>query len=92
MSVTTYYKIRKKDNPTLFIKGTPVYHSYDQSGRVFQTLGHLRTFITNVMNNTYKSNNVSDWEIVELEMVVKEVKEVHEIITAKKLTELLKRQ
>jgi hypothetical protein len=36
-------------------------------------------------------NRVADWEIVEIEMVVREVKGIHEIITAKKLMELLKK-
>ena len=88
-----YYKIRKKDDPELFVKGTPFYQSYDKSGRIFQTLGQLRTFVTGVMNSDSRSdrgrNRVSEWEVVELEMVIKEVKGVHEIITAKKLKELI---
>jgi len=88
-----YYKIRKKDDPELYVKGTPYYQSYDKSGRIFQTLGQLRTFVTGVMNSDGRSdsgrNRVSEWEVVELEMVIKEVKGVHEIITAKKLKELI---
>jgi hypothetical protein len=88
-----YYKIRKKDDPELFVRGTPYYQSYDKSGRIFQTLGQLRTFVTGVMNSDSRSdsgrNRVSEWEVVELEMVIKEVKGVHEIITAKKLKELI---
>jgi hypothetical protein len=34
-------------------------------------------------------NRVADWEVVELEMVIKEVKGVHEVLTAKKIKELL---
>jgi len=86
----TYYKIRKKDEPNLYVKGTPVYHSYDNSGRVFQTLGNLRSFLTNVMNNQYRSSHLNDWEIVELEMIVKEVKAIHEVVKAEKLVQLLK--
>lgn len=91
--MTIYYKIRSKDNHELYIKGTPMYQSYDKTGRIFQTLGQLRTFVTGVMNVDSRSksgrNRVADWEVVELEMVVKEVKGVHEIITAKKIKELL---
>ena len=95
--MTTYYKIRYKDDPEKYIKGTPAYQSYDKTGRIFQSLGQLRTFLTGVMNNdswyskkdeTYH-NRVAEWEVVELEMVVKEVKGVHEVITAKKLKELI---
>ena len=92
-----YYKIRYKDDPEKYIKGTPAYQSYDKTGRIFQSLGQLRTFLTSVMNadaryskrdETHK-NRVAEWEVVELEMVVKEVKGVHEVITAKKLKELI---
>jgi hypothetical protein len=90
--MTVYYKIRYKDDPEKYIKGTPYYQSYDKTGRIFQTLGQLRTFLTGVMNADGRSdgrNRVSEWEIVELEMVVKEVKGVHEVITAKKLKEMI---
>jgi hypothetical protein len=97
VAMTTYYKIRYKDNPELFIKGTPAYQSSDKTGRIFQSLGQLRTFLTSVMNNDSwyarkgepSRNRVADWEVVELEMVVKEVKGVHEVITAKRLKELI---
>ena len=93
-----YYKIRKKDDPDMFVKGTPYYLSYDKTGRIFQSLGNLRSFLTGVMNadsrdNRYgdkdNRNRIADWEVVELEMVVKEVKGVHEVISAKKLKEIL---
>jgi hypothetical protein len=97
--MTTYYKIRYKDDPEKYIKGTPAYQSFDKSGRIFQTLGQLRSFLTGVMNNdsyyTRKGdtshNRVADWEVVEYELTEKEVKGIHEVITAKKLKELLMR-
>lgn len=88
-----YYKIRKKDDPELYVKGTPYYHSYDKTGRIFQKIGQLRAFLTGVMNSDSRKdigrNRVAEWEVVELEMIVKDVKGVHEVITAKKLKELL---
>ena len=48
--MTIFYKIRYKDNPELYIKGTPGYQSVDKSGRTFQSIGALRTFLTGVMN------------------------------------------
>lgn len=90
-----YYKIRRKDDPEMYVSGTPYYQSYDKTGRIFQKIGQLRTFLTGVMNNDargdVKRNRVADWEVVELEMIVKEVKAVHEVITAKKLKELIMR-
>lgn len=95
--MTTYYKIRSKSDPELFVKGTPAYQSYDKTGRTFHTLGQLRTFLTGVMNSdTFygkrdetQRNRVADWEIVELEVTEKSVKGIHEVITAKKLKELM---
>lgn len=98
MAMTTFYKIRYKDDPEKYIKGTPAYQSFDKSGRTFQTLGQLRTFLTGVMNedSNYSKyhagehrNRVANWEIVELEVTEKDVKAVHEVITAKKLKELI---
>ena len=94
-----YYKIRYKDDIEKYITGTPAYQSFDKKGRIFQSLGQLRTFLTGVMNSdSYyarkgqtPANRVADWEVVELEMVIKEVKGVHEVITAKKLKELIMR-
>ena len=86
------YKIRKRDNPELFVKGTPYYQTYDKEGRIFTTLGKLRTFLTNVMSADDRSDRngrISDWEVVELEMIVKEVKGIHEVITAKTLKKIL---
>lgn len=97
--MTIYYKIRKKDEPEQYVKGTPMYHSYDKTGRIFQSLGNLRSFLTSVMNSDsyygkrdeQPHNRVAEWEVVELEMVVKEVKGVHEVITPKKLMALIKK-
>lgn len=92
-----YYKIRYKDDPEKYVKGTPAYQSSDKTGRIFQSLGNLRSFLTGVMNSdSYYSrkgetprNRIAEWEVVELEMVIKEVKGVHEVITQKKLIEML---
>jgi hypothetical protein len=84
-----YYKIRSKDNPERYVTGTPTYNSYAESGRIFQKIGQLRTFLTLVMNDKYRFHKISEWEVVEIEMVIKEVKGVHEVITQKKLIELL---
>lgn len=89
--MTTYYKIRKKGVDDMYVKGTPVYHSYDKTGRIFQSLGALRTFLTGIMNHPYRSSDVTEWEVIELAMVVRDIKDVHEVITAKRLTELLKK-
>lgn len=74
----------------MFLKGTPVYHSYDKKGRIFTSLGNLRSFLTSVMNNEYRRSDISDWQIVELEMRVRDTKELHEVIRPEKIVALLK--
>lgn len=86
-----YYKIRKKSHPELFRKADG---TWNKSGKVYDTLGKLRTIITLTMNNSYGSvrEQVDDWEIVEFEVIEKEVKQVHEIIKPERLVELLGKQ
>jgi hypothetical protein len=88
-----YYKIRKLLDPTEFVKGTPVYQSYDKTGRIFQSLGNLRSFLTGVMtaDKQYNGNRIADWEIVELEMVIKQVRQPFDVIDPKKVWNMLKK-
>ena len=85
------YKIRNKNNPELFLTGTPTYTNWDKTGRMFQTIGKLRTFLTNTLKVQKPNKNIGDWEIVEIELVEKSVKDVHEMIKPEKLMEILKR-
>lgn len=84
----TYYKIRSKKNPELFRKADG---SWNGSGKVYDTLGKLRSTITLNMNsyNDYTRKQVQDWEIVEYEVRVKEVKHLADVIDPKKIFELL---
>lgn len=84
------YKIRRKSDPTKYVKGTPYYLSYDSTGRTFEKLGRLRAFITGVLDN-HNREYIPDWDIVELEVVERGSKEVHEIIKQEKILELLSR-
>ena len=85
-----YYKIRSKKNPELFRKADGTWNG---SGKVYDTLGKLRATITNNLNSysEYSRRSTEDWEIVEFEVVVKEVKQLHEIIKPERLVDLLKR-
>jgi len=86
--VSNVYKIRSKNNPEKFLAGTPYYQNWDKSGRLFLTLGKLRTFITNSLKTR---KDISDWDIIELELTEKSVKGVHEIIDPKKIWDMLKK-
>lgn len=90
MSTLTYYKIRRKSDPTQFRKADG---TWNKSGKVYDTLGKLRATITNHMNSYYDSQRekIQDWEIVEFEVTVKEVKQLVDVVDPKKVWELLKR-
>lgn len=80
------YKIRNKNNPDKFLSGTPTYHNWDKTGRMFQTIGKLRTFLT----HSLKSNrNMGEWDIVEYELVEQSAKGVHEMIKPEQLIKML---
>lgn len=90
MSNLTYYKIRKKSDPTQFRKADG---TWNQSGKVYDTLGKLRAIITQHMNSSsdYYRGKLQDWEVVEFEVRVKEVKQLIDVVDPKKVWDLLKK-
>ena len=89
MTTLTYYKIRSKKNPELFRKADGTWNG---SGKVYDTLGKLRAIITQHINSSsdYMRGKIADWEIVEFEVKVKEVKQLHEVITAQRMMDYIK--
>ena len=90
MTTLTYYKIRKKSDPTQFRKADGTWNG---AGKVYDTLGKLRTAITLKMNSYYDTvrAEVQDWEFVEYEVTVKEVKQLFDIVDKKKVWEMLQK-
>lgn len=89
--MTTIFKIRSKLNPTLFIAGAPSYLRWVKHGeRRFQSISGIRSFITSSMNNNITKPNFSDWDIVEYEEIECSSKDVAQVVTSKKLMELIK--
>jgi hypothetical protein len=90
MTNLTYYKIRKKSDPTQFRKADG---TWNQSGKVYDTLGKLRATITNKMNSysDYSRAELQDWEFVEYEVSVKEVKQLIDVVKPEKVWDLLKK-
>ena len=90
MTTLTYYKIRKKSNPELFRLADG---RWNRSGKVYDTLGKLRAAITNKMNSYYDSvrEEVQDWEFVEYEVRVKEVRQLIDVVKPEKVWEMLKK-
>ncbi len=90
MANLIYYKIRNKQDPELYRLADG---RWNKSGKVYDTLGKLRATITNNMNSSssYVREKVQDWEIVEIEVRVKEVKQLIDVIDPKKVWEMLKK-
>ena len=90
MTNLVYYKIRKKSDPELFRMANG---SWNKSGKVYDTLGKLRATITFNMNSSsdYTRKQVQDWEVVEFEVRVREVKQLVDVIDKKKIWEMLKK-
>jgi hypothetical protein len=90
MTALTYYKIRKKSDPEMFRMASGY---WNKSGKVYDTLGKLRAIITQHMNSQHESyrSQLDDWEIVEFEVQVKEVKQLIDIVDKKKIWDLLKK-
>jgi hypothetical protein len=94
--MVTYYVIRNKTTGQ-YIKGTPAYHSWSVDPRLFPSIGRLRGFISSVLrlNKAQRErwpqlcDDVSTWVVDEMVLTVAETKELHEIVTGRKLMELL---
>ena len=89
MTTLTYYKIRSKKHPELYRMSNG---SWNTSGKVYDTLGKLRTLITTKINSysEHSRREIADWEIVEYEVQVKAVKQVHEVITPQRMMDYIK--
>lgn len=90
VTTLTYYKIRKKSDPTQFRKADG---NWNTSGKVYDTLGKLRAIITMHMNShsEYHRNQIQDWEFVEYEVSVKEVRQLIDIVKPERVWNLLKK-
>jgi hypothetical protein len=86
----THYKIRRKSDPTQFRLANSTWNT---SGKVYDTLGKVRAVITQHMNSTsdYYRQQIQDWEIVEYEVRVREVKQLIDVVDPKKIWALLKK-
>lgn len=98
IDTTVYYKIRhkvtgkfSKGSSYSNAEGTNIYWS-EKGGKVWDTLGKLRSHITmHLPKGSYKSGtDMSDWEVIEFHVSVKEVKNIKDVIDPKKMLEWLK--
>jgi len=94
--VIKYYVIRNRDTGR-YIKGTPAYHAWSADPRLFPTIGRLRGFVSSVLRlNKHRRehwpqlcDDLSTWVIDEMVLTATDTKELHEIVTGKKMMELL---
>lgn len=85
-----FYKIRNKNNPQLYrLAGSRP--SWNKSGKTWDTLGKLRSMITNTINSNYYGEDLGNWEIVEYEVAEVSAKPVHEVMSQQNLLKLLTR-
>jgi hypothetical protein len=86
----THYKIRRRSDSTQFRKADGTWNT---SGKVYDTLGKVRAVITQHMNSTsdYYRQQIQDWEIVEYEVRVREVRQLIDVVDPKKIWNLLKK-
>ena len=82
------YKIRNKVTG-LWSKGGS-YPRWGNPGKTWLTIGQLRTHITSVINSGY-SVNFSEWEVISYQVTELDSKPIHEVVTPKRLFQLLKR-
>ena len=70
-----------------------LYNQWSKKGKTWNSLGHLRTFLTSCLRDRrdHKSRfDFENWMIIEYVLTVKDIKAMHEVITPEKLVELLK--
>lgn len=85
-----FYKIRNKSDPKLYrLAGSRP--SWNKSGKTWDTLGKLRSMITNTINSNYYGEDLGNWEIVEYEVAEVSAKPVHEVMSQQNLLKLLTR-
>ena len=94
---TTYYKIRHKvtglySKGGTYVNGAGNNSFWTKSGKTWDTLGKLRAHITSHLpRGTYREGtDMSDWEVIEYHVTVKEVKGIKDVIDPKKMLEWLK--
>lgn len=90
--MVTYYKIYSKSKQQ-YIAGTPAYSSWSVDGRLFPTVGKVRAFITSSITQNRingRTHDFNDWQVREFTLELKDTKDLHQVVAAKKLMDLLK--
>jgi hypothetical protein len=81
------YKVRHAETKLYRRAGVRTY--WNKVGKTWDTLGKLRTMITCAIGTG--NHDFGNWEVVEYEVIEQNVRPVHEVVTANKLMELIKK-
>lgn len=84
------YKIENRSRAGQFRKAGVFHSQWSRAGKIWDTIGKLRSMITSVIN-IGRSDQFSEWEIVEYEMVERARYRVDEIVSHDKLIKILER-
>lgn len=92
--MVTYYKIYSKSRDK-YLNGTPMYNNWTVDGRLFPSIGKLRSFITSSIKisgtRTYLTNHdFNDWEIREFKLELLNCKELVAVVKPELIVKLLK--
>lgn len=90
--MTPIFKIKHKQTG-LYSNGGGWHVKWGKTGKLWNGLGPLRMHLNRVLRNSIKNSSldIENWEVLEIEMVVKTSKSVADSINPNKLVELLKR-
>jgi hypothetical protein len=84
------YKVRHAETKLYRMAGVRTY--WNKVGKTWDTPGKLRTMITCAINEDRTCNHdFGNREVIEYEVIEKQSRPVHEVVTANKLMELIKK-
>lgn len=90
--MVTYYVIRNKETGW-YVKGTPAYYQWSEDPRLFLSIGRLRGFVTSAIKYSKirrnRTLNLHNWLVDEMVLTTTDTKELHQVVTAKKMMEML---
>jgi hypothetical protein len=84
-----YYKIRDK-NTGLYSNGG-IYSSWGKHGKLWTSLGTLRSHLTTRLNGRIIHEAVENWEVIEYEVKECNIQNINDVMNPQKLIEILKK-
>ena len=94
--VQSIYKIRHKvtgkfSKGGYYVSADGTYGWTDKGGKIWDTIGKLRSHITVHMDRYSGGTDMSEWEVLEYKLTAANVQGIHEVIDPKKIINLLKK-